>query len=93
MEKWAREILARKAYEAYHRYLDEMVGKSGTGKTVPFDEKEMSGKIGGKVPVRDFVAEYIVPQAKELDEIPTRPHPLSLKIAIRKKTLVFRKYA
>ena len=38
MEKWAREILACKAYEAYHRYLDEMVGKSGTGKTVPFDE-------------------------------------------------------
>ncbi len=25
----------------------------------------MAGKVGGKVPVRDFVGEYIVPQAKE----------------------------
>ena len=38
MEKWAIDILARKAYEAYHNYLDTMVGKSGMGETTPFDE-------------------------------------------------------
>ena len=38
MEKWVREILARKAYEAYHNYLDLMVGKNGMGKTIPFDK-------------------------------------------------------
>jgi alpha-L-fucosidase len=32
---------------------------------VPFDEKAMARKITGKVPVRDFVADYVVPQAKE----------------------------
>ncbi|HXQ81238.1 MAG TPA: alpha-L-fucosidase [Opitutaceae bacterium] len=36
-----------------------------TYQTVPFDEKAMAGKITGKVPVRDFVADYIIPQATE----------------------------
>jgi alpha-L-fucosidase len=35
------------------------------GSIVPFDERELSGKISGKVPVRDFVADYIIPQATE----------------------------
>lgn len=34
-------------------------------RTVPFDEAAMAGRIAGKVPVRDFVADYIVPQATE----------------------------
>ena len=37
----------------------------GPVRVMPYDKKEMRGKIGGKRPVRDFVAEYIVPQAKE----------------------------
>lgn len=32
---------------------------------VPFDEAAMAGRIAGKVPVRDFVREYIIPQAEE----------------------------
>ena len=32
---------------------------------VPFDEKAMAGKIAGKVPVKDFVNDYIIPQANE----------------------------
>ncbi len=34
-------------------------------KIVPYDEEEMKGKITGKVPVRDFIADYIYPQAIE----------------------------
>lgn len=33
--------------------------------TVPFDGKAMAGRITGKVPVRDFVADYTIPQARE----------------------------
>ncbi|MDP4213840.1 MAG: alpha-L-fucosidase [Bacteroidota bacterium] len=33
--------------------------------TIPYDEKEMNGKISGKIPVKDFFGDYIVPQAKE----------------------------
>jgi alpha-L-fucosidase len=32
---------------------------------VPFDEKTMAGKITGKIPVKDFFGDYIIPQAKE----------------------------
>lgn len=32
---------------------------------VPFDEKTMAGKVAGKVPVQDFVNDYIIPQANE----------------------------
>ena len=31
----------------------------------PYDETAMKGKIGGKIPVHDFVNEYIVPQAND----------------------------
>ncbi|MFA5057549.1 MAG: alpha-L-fucosidase [Opitutaceae bacterium] len=31
----------------------------------PFDEVAMAGKITGKLPVQDFVGDYIVPQARE----------------------------
>ena len=37
----------------------------GPVRTVPFDEAGTKGKISGKKPVRDFVQDYIVPQAKE----------------------------
>ncbi len=33
--------------------------------TIPFVEKEMAGMITGKIPVRDFVGDYLVPQARE----------------------------
>ncbi len=33
--------------------------------TIPFNEKEMARKITGKIPVRDFFGDYIIPQAKE----------------------------
>jgi alpha-L-fucosidase len=32
---------------------------------VPFDESAMAGKITGKIPVNDFVKDYIIPQANE----------------------------
>src|SRR5271157_5244449 len=32
---------------------------------VPFDEAAMAGKITGKLPVNDFVRDYIIPQANE----------------------------
>jgi alpha-L-fucosidase len=32
---------------------------------VPFDEVAMAGRISGKVPVQDFVSDYIIPQATE----------------------------
>jgi len=34
-------------------------------KIVPFDEAAMAGKITGKIPVKDFVNDYIIPQANE----------------------------
>jgi alpha-L-fucosidase len=34
--------------------------------TVPYDAAAVKGKITGKIPVRDFVADYIVPQTEEL---------------------------
>ncbi len=33
---------------------------------MPYDETAVKGKIAGKIPVRDFVADYIVPQTEEL---------------------------
>jgi alpha-L-fucosidase len=36
---------------------------------LPFDEKAMAGMITGKLPVKDFFGDYIIPQAKEfIDE-------------------------
>lgn len=32
---------------------------------VPYDEKSMAGKITGKIPVKDFFGDYIIPQAQE----------------------------
>ncbi len=34
-------------------------------RVVPYDEASMARMITGKVPVQDFVADYIIPQAKE----------------------------
>jgi alpha-L-fucosidase len=33
--------------------------------TISYDKKDMAGKITGKIPVKDFFGDYIVPQAKE----------------------------
>jgi hypothetical protein len=65
LEKWAREILARKAYEAYHRYLDEMVGKSGMGETIPFDE--LSEEV--RHAWQDVVCEILCSYPLDLTEI------------------------
>ncbi len=32
---------------------------------IPYDKKAMAGKITGKIPVKDFFGDYIIPQAKE----------------------------
>jgi alpha-L-fucosidase len=34
-------------------------------KVAPYDESYLRGKIAGKAPVRDFVGDYILPQARE----------------------------
>lgn len=39
--------------------------KSPSYEFVPYDETAMAGKIAGKVPVKDFVGDYIIPQATE----------------------------
>ncbi|MEN7551740.1 alpha-L-fucosidase [Rapidithrix thailandica] len=36
---------------------------------VPFDEKEMEGKISGKKPVDNFFSDYIIPQANEFIDL------------------------
>ncbi|MCX5758288.1 MAG: alpha-L-fucosidase, partial [Candidatus Hydrogenedentes bacterium] len=59
VDEWEYPILGEKGERLVR------VWGQGPVKTIPYDEKEMAGKIGGKVPVHDFVAEYIVPQAKE----------------------------
>jgi len=38
-------------------------------KMVPYNEKEFAGKISGKKPVKDFFADYIIPQAKEFIDL------------------------
>lgn len=53
-----------------------IIDKDGTKKTriwtkdpakelIPYDEKAMKGKISGKIPVRDFINDYIYPQVIE----------------------------
>jgi alpha-L-fucosidase len=37
----------------------------GAPRVVAFDEAAMKGRITGKVPVKDFFGDYIIPQAKE----------------------------
>jgi hypothetical protein len=65
LEKWVRDILACKAYEAYHRYLDEMVGKPVTGKAVPFEElSDETKKAWGEV-----VCEILCSYPLDLTEI------------------------
>ncbi|HZZ20530.1 MAG TPA: alpha-L-fucosidase, partial [Opitutaceae bacterium] len=34
-------------------------------KIVPYDEAAVAGKIAGKIPVKDFIGDYIIPQANE----------------------------
>ena len=58
MEKWVRDILAQKAYEAFHKSLDETVGKSGMGRTIPFDEVSDETKNAWGEVVREILCSY-----------------------------------
>jgi alpha-L-fucosidase len=60
IEEWEYPILrdGQKVIRQWHT-------EKGAQKIVPFDEKAMTGKIAGKVPVKDFFGDYILPQAKE----------------------------
>jgi alpha-L-fucosidase len=40
-------------------------GDGDPDRVIPFDEAAMAGKIAGKVPVNDFINDYIIPQANE----------------------------
>jgi alpha-L-fucosidase len=61
LEEWEYPVIqdGRRMLRVWARKDDQ------PSEIVPFDEAEMAGKITGKVPVKDFARDYIIPQAEE----------------------------
>jgi hypothetical protein len=58
MDKWAIDVLASKAYAAYHDYLDKMVGLSGGEKSPPFDELSQETRAAWADVVCEIICSY-----------------------------------
>jgi alpha-L-fucosidase len=64
VDEWEYPILDDRGKVAFERQWEFFQPR-----LAPFDERRLSGRIGGKVPVRDFVADYLLPQGKELIDL------------------------
>lgn len=61
VEEWEYPLL-----DEHGRLTAERQWEFFEPRLAPYDAARLDGRIAGKVPVRDFVREYIIPQCKEL---------------------------
>ena len=62
IEEWEYPIL-QNGTKMVRLWLPQ--GSDQSHALIAYDEKEMAGKMSGKIPVKDFFGDYIIPQAEE----------------------------